>query len=123
MKGDTKVFLQGCRAISTLQNGDKVLIAEACTHHPTCEDIGRVKLPALLKKFTGKTLDIDFAPGRDYPENISQYKLIIHCGSCMLNRQETMSRIISAQNLNIPITNYGMAISCCQGVLDDVLIP
>ncbi len=123
LKGDTKVFLQGCRAISTLQNGDKVLIAEACTHHPTCEDIGRVKLPALLKKFTGKTLDIDFAPGRDYPENISQYKLIIHCGSCMLNRQETMSRIISAQNLNIPITNYGMAISCCQGVLDDVLIP
>lgn len=123
LKGDTKIFLQGCQAISTLQDGDKVLIAEACTHHPTCEDIGRVKLPALLKKFTGKALDIDFAPGRDYPGNISQYKLIIHCGSCMLNRQETMWRIISAQNLNIPITNYGMAISCCQGVLDDVLIP
>ncbi len=123
LKGDTKIFLQGCQAISQLQDNDKVLIAEACTHHPTCEDIGRVKLPGLLKKFTGKTLDIDFAPGRDYPDNISQYKLIIHCGSCMLNRQETLWRIHTAQQHNIPITNYGMAISYCQRVLDKVLIP
>ena len=123
LKGDTTVFMQGCRAIQQLQDNDKVLIAEACTHHPTCEDIGRVKLPAMLKKATGKTLDFTFAPGRDYPENISDFKLIIHCGSCMLNRKETLWRIECAVRNNIPITNYGMAISYCQGVLDKVLVP
>ena len=123
LKGDTKIFMQGCRAISTLQDNDKVLIAEACTHHPTCEDIGRVKLPLLLQKATGRKLDFTFAPGRDYPENIRDFKLIVHCGSCMLNRKETLWRIECAQRSNIPITNYGMAISWCQGVLDKVLVP
>ena len=123
LKGDTAIFMQGCRAIQNLQDNDKILIAEACTHHPTCEDIGRVKLPAMLKKATGKALDFTFAPGRDYPENISDFKLIIHCGSCMLNRKETLWRIECAVQNNIPITNYGMAISWCQGVLDRVLIP
>lgn len=123
LKGDTNIFMQGCRAIPDLQDNDKILIAEACTHHPTCEDIGRVKLPAMLKKATGKALDFTFAPGRDYPENISEFKLIIHCGSCMLNRKETLWRIECAVQNNIPITNYGMAISWCQGVLDRVLIP
>ncbi len=123
LKGDTKIFMQGCQAISKLQNGDKVLIAEACTHHPTCEDIGRVKLPSMLQKATGKELDFTFAPGRDYPENIKDFKLIIHCGSCMLNRKETLWRIECARLSNIPITNYGMAISWCQGVLEKVLIP
>ncbi|MBO5924404.1 MAG: [FeFe] hydrogenase H-cluster maturation GTPase HydF [Lentisphaeria bacterium] len=123
LKGDTKIFMQGCQAIKTLQDNDKVLIAEACTHHPTCEDIGRVKLPMMLKKATGKTLDFTFAPGRDYPENIDKFKLIIHCGSCMLNRKETLWRIEQARQNNIPITNYGMAISWCQGVLEKVLIP
>ena len=123
LKGDTGVFMQGCRAIANLQDGDKVLIAEACTHHPTCEDIGRVKLPKMLSKATGKKLDFVFAPGRDFPEDISEFKLIVHCGSCMLNRQETLSRIRQAQAAGIPIANYGMAISYCQGVLDSVLIP
>ncbi len=123
LKGDTKIFMQGCKAIACLQENDKVLIAEACTHHPTCEDIGRVKLPMMLKKATGKTLDFTFAPGRDYPENIRDFKLIIHCGSCMLNRKETLWRIEQAQQYNVPITNYGMAISWCQGVLEKVLIP
>ena len=106
-----------------LNKNDKVLIAEACTHHPTCEDIGRVKLPMLLQKATGKKLDFTFAPGRDYPENIQDFKLIVHCGSCMLNRKETLWRIECAVKNNVPITNYGMAISWCQGVLDKVLIP
>jgi [FeFe] hydrogenase H-cluster maturation GTPase HydF len=123
LKGDTNIFMQGCRAIQNLQDNDKILIAEACTHHPTCEDIGRVKLPAMLQKATGKALDFTFAPGRDYPENISDFKLIIHCGSCMLNRKETLWRIEQARQNNIPITNYGMAISWCQGVLEKVLIP
>ena len=123
LKGDTTVFMQGCNAIGQLQAGDRILIAEACTHHPTCEDIGRVKLPGMLRKATGKELIFDFAPGRDYPEQIEQYKLIIHCGSCMLNRQETLWRIKQAQAANIPITNYGMAISWCQGVLEKVLVP
>ena len=123
LKGDTKIFMQGCRAIKELQDNDKVLIAEACTHHPTCEDIGRVKLPMLLQKATGKKLDFTFAPGRDYPENIQDFKLIVHCGSCMLNRKETLWRIECAVKNNVPITNYGMAISWCQGVLDKVLIP
>ena len=123
LKGDTRVFMQGCAAIAGLCDGDKVLIAEACTHHPTCEDIGRVKLPKMLGKATGKKLEFVFAPGRDFPEDISGFKLIIHCGSCMLNRQETLSRIRQAQAAGIPIANYGMAISYCQGVLDSVLIP
>ena len=123
LKGDTKIFMQGCKAIATLRDGDKVLIAEACTHHPTCEDIGRVKLPKLLQKATGKQLQFDFAPGRDYPENIADYALIVHCGSCMLNRQETLWRLECARRAGVPITNYGMAISYCQGVLDKVLVP
>ena len=123
LKGDTKIFMQGCRAIDKLQDNDRILIAEACTHIATCEDIGRVKLPNLLKKYTGKKLEFDFAPGRDFPEKLEQYKLIVHCGSCMLNRQETLYRIACAQRAQIPITNYGMAISHCQSVLDKVLVP
>lgn len=123
LKGDTQIFMQGCAAIAGLSDGDKVLIAEACTHHPTCDDIGRVKLPKMLSKATGKKLEFVFAPGRDFPEDISGFKLIVHCGSCMLNRQETLSRIRQAQAAGIPIANYGMAISYCQGVLDSVLIP
>ena len=123
LKGDTALFMQGCRKISTLADGDKVLIAEACTHHPTCEDIGRVKIPRLLQQFTGKKLEFTFAPGRDYPEDISSYALIVHCGSCMLNRQETLWRLECARKAGVPITNYGMTISYCQGVLDKVLVP
>ena len=123
LKGDTGVFMQGCAAIACLNDGDKVLIAEACTHHPTCEDIGRVKLPKMLFQATGKKLEFVFAPGRDFPEDLTGFKLIVHCGSCMLNRQETLSRIRQAQAAGIPIANYGMAISYCQGVLDSVLIP
>ena len=123
LKGDTNIFMQGCRAIRELTDGSRILIAEACTHHPTCEDIGRVKLPAMLKKATGKELEFVFAPGRDFPEDLTQFQLIIHCGSCMLNRQETLYRLQKAKEMQVPVTNYGMAISYCQGVLDKVLIP
>lgn len=123
LKGDTNIFRQGCNAIKTLRDGDRVLIAEACTHHPTCEDIGRVKIPRLLSMVTQKKLQFDFAPGRDFPDDLTQYSLIVHCGSCMITRQETLWRINCAVEHNIPITNYGMTISYCQGVLDKVLIP
>ena len=123
LKGDTTIFMQGCSKIAGLQDGDRILIAEACTHHPTCEDIGRVKIPRLLQHATGKKLEFDFAPGRDYPNDIQKYALIVHCGSCMLNRQETLWRLESARLAGVPITNYGMTISYCQGVLDKVLIP
>ncbi len=123
LKGDVNVFYAGCRAIDALQDGDRVLIAEACTHHPTCEDIGRVKIPRWLTQKTGKKLDFAFAPGRDFPTAVSQFKLIVHCGGCMLNRKETLWRIRQAEQANVPITNYGMAISYCQGVLDQVMRP
>ena len=122
LKGDTKIFMQGCQAIKSLLDNDKVLIAEACTHHPTCEDIGRVKLPMMLQKATGKKLDFVFAPGRDFPENLSGYKLIVHCGSCMLNRQETLRRLARAEAAGIPIANYGMAIAYCQNVLSRIAL-
>lgn len=123
LKGDIALFLQGCSKIKDLQDGDRVLIAEACTHHPTCEDIGRVKIPRLLQQKTGKKLEFVFAPGRDYPEDIEKFALIVHCGSCMLNRQETLWRLENARKAGVPITNYGMAISYCQGVLEKILVP
>ena len=120
MKGDLAAFLDGSRAIAELQDGDRVLIAEACTHHATCEDIGRVKIPRLLSRKTGKKLEFAFASGHDYPADLAGYRLIVHCGSCMLNRKETLWRIRTAQAANIPIVNYGMTISYCQGVLERV---
>jgi len=123
LKGDTGIFMQGCQAISSLRDGDCILIAEACTHHPTCEDIGRIKIPRLLSKVTGKELQFEFAPGRDFPEDLQKYALIVHCGSCMLNRQETLWRINCALEAKVPITNYGMTISYCQGAPEKVLVP
>ena len=121
LKGDIAKFTAGVRAIDNLQPGDRVLMAEACTHHATHEDIGRVKIPALLEKRAGGKLEFEFSGGRDFPEDLSRYKLIVHCGSCMLNRRETLRRIERAGN--IPITNYGMAISHCRGVLRRVMSP
>ena len=120
MKGDLKAFLAGCGAIDRLRDGDRVLIAEACTHHATCEDIGRVKIPRLLGAKTGKKLEYSFASGHDFPDDIARFQLIVHCGSCMLNRKETLWRIREAERAGVPIVNYGMTISYCQGVLDRV---
>ena len=121
LKGDIVRLAAGTNAIAALRPGDRVLMAEACTHHATHEDIGRVKIPRLLEKQAGGKLEFDFAGGRDFPEDLSPYKLIVHCGSCMLNRRETLRRLERAGN--VPITNYGMAISYCRGVLKRVLSP
>lgn len=116
LKGDLDEFVSGANAISELKDGDKVLILESCTHHAIEDDIGRVKIPNLLRKKTGKDLIIENYAGHDFPE-ISDYKLIIHCGACMTNRREILSRILIANSKNVPITNYGVAISYCLGIL------
>ncbi|MGP1579714.1 MAG: [FeFe] hydrogenase H-cluster maturation GTPase HydF [Wolinella sp.] len=117
LKGDLTILSRGARAIHTLKEGDKVLIAEACTHHALEDDIGRVKIPHLLRQFTGKTLEIHHCNGKDYPENLKSYKLIIHCGACTLNQAAMLSRLAKAQESHLPITNYGIALSLFQGVL------
>ena len=122
LKGDLDLLYSGAKAIGTLQDGDRILIAEACTHHAADDDIGRVKIPRLIEKKSGKRLTFDVI-SRDFPDDLSKYKLIIHCGSCMLNRQETLSRLEFARDCGIPVTNYGMAISYCQGVLERAMSP
>lgn len=117
LKGDLKAFAEGAKAIDELKDGDKVLILESCTHHAIEDDIGRVKIPNLLLKKTGKNLVIDNYAGHDLPD-ISKYNLIIHCGACMTNRREVLSRILLANEKGIPITNYGMTISYCLGIMD-----
>jgi [FeFe] hydrogenase H-cluster maturation GTPase HydF len=120
-KGDLDTAVAGAKTIDNLKPGDKVLIAEACTHHALEDDIGRVKIPRWLRQYTGLDLPIDTYTGHDFPENISEYKLIIHCGSCMLNRRETLWRYELAKAHGIPITNYGVCISFLQGVLERVI--
>ena len=117
LKGDLAAFRKGAEAIANLQDGDKVLILESCTHHAIEDDIGRVKIPALLRKKTGKNLIIENYAGHDFPD-ISSYKLIIHCGACMTNRREILSRILKANEAGVPVTNYGITISYCLGILE-----
>lgn len=116
LKGDLQAFKDGASAIENLKDGDKVLILESCTHHAIEDDIGRVKIPNLLKKKTGKDLIIENYAGHDFPE-IKDYKLIVHCGACMTNRREVLSRILKANEQGVPITNYGVVISYCLGIL------
>lgn len=120
LKGDLNAFSQGAKSIEKLQDGDRVLILESCTHHAIEDDIGSVKIPNLLRKKTGKNLIIDNIAGHDFPD-ISKYKLIIHCGACMTNRREVLSRILLASENNVPITNYGICISYCLGILPRAL--
>lgn len=117
LKGDFQEFLKGANAIDSLKNGAKVLIAESCTHHPIEDDIARVKIPKLLEKKTEKSLIFEHFSGHDFPNNLEDYQLIIHCGGCMTNKKEILSRILKAKQNNIPITNYGMAIAHCIGIL------
>ena len=122
-KGDLQTFVDGARTIDELEPGDKVLIAEACTHHRICEDIGQTKIPRWLTQYVGGKLDFTFTQGHDFPENISDYKLIIHCGSCVFNPRLLMSRILKCGSQNIPITNYGIAISYSLGIFERALRP
>lgn len=116
-KGFLRTAVKGAAAISRLEDGDCVLISEGCTHHRQCGDIGSVKLPALLKKYTGKDLKIELSSGRDFPEELSPFSLIIHCGGCMLNGREVEYRRKSAEDQLVPFTNYGTAIALMNGIL------
>jgi [FeFe] hydrogenase H-cluster maturation GTPase HydF len=122
-KGGLIEAVRGVCAIERLKPGDKVLIAEGCSHHAIEDDIGRVKIPRWLRQYLGFDVGIDVCSGRDYPENISDYKLVVHCGSCMLTRRETLSRMHEAARAGVPVTNYGICISFLQGVLERVLSP
>lgn len=122
-KGDLMEEVVGSAYADSLEDGDKVLIAEACSHHPLQDDIGRVKIPRWLQEYLGKRLDFEVSVGRDFPEDLQKYKLIIHCGSCMLTRREKLVRIAKAREQGVPITNYGILISKCKGVLERVLSP
>jgi len=123
MKGDLSLLASGCAAIASLRPGDRVMIAESCTHHAGSDDIGRVKIPRLLEQKVGGKLDFIFASGADFPADLSRFALVIHCGGCMLNRKAMLNRLRAVQNAGVPVTNYGMCISCCSGVLEQVLSP
>ena len=116
-KGVLDTAVSGITAIESLSDGDKILIAEGCTHHRQCDDIGTVKLPRWIKGYTGKNIQFDFSSGTGFPEDLSQYKMIIHCGGCMLNDREVNSRMKKASLQGIPFTNYGIAIAYMNGIL------
>ena len=122
-QGNLMEELKGIAAIDKLEPGDKILISEACSHHPNEDDIGRVKIPRWLRNYLGFEVEIDVRSGRDYPENLEDYKAIIHCGGCMLTRNEKLVRIEKANLKSVPITNYGLLISHMHGVLGNVLEP
>ena len=117
-KGELDVTYKGASTLDELSDNDKVLICEGCTHHRQCDDIGTVKLPKWIEKYTGKSLRFDFTSGGEFPKDLSEYKLIVHCGGCMLNEKEIKRRICIAEEQNVPITNYGIAIAKINGILD-----
>jgi len=123
LKGDLATFVNGSKKLDSLKDGDKILILESCSHHAIEDDIGRVKIPKLVRMYSGKEIDFEHFSGHDFPENIDKYSLIIHCGACMTNRREILNRINIAQSKNIPITNYGIAIAKCLGILDRAIKP
>ena len=122
-KGNLEEAVRGAKAIHELQDGDTVLISEGCTHHRQCGDIGTVKFPKWLEDFTGKKLQYAFTSGTDFPEDLSPYKLVIHCGGCMLNEREMRSRAKHAADEGVPMTNYGVAIAEIHGILDRCINP
>ncbi len=122
-KGDLPLMVEGASALDRLQDGDRVLIAEACSHHVQEEDIGRVKLPALVRRYSGKRIEFDVVAGHDFPDNLESYALVLHCGACMFNRAEMVRRLLECQRRGVPITNYGVAIAKLQGVMPRVVAP
>jgi [FeFe] hydrogenase H-cluster maturation GTPase HydF len=122
-KGDLAEFVRGAMAIERLRPGDRVLIADACSHHPIGDDIARVKIPRWLTQYVGGKLEIVNTQGRDWPEDLPEYKLIIHCGACMWNRREVLSRVLKARQAGVPITNFGMSIAWSLGVFSRALAP
>lgn len=122
-KGDLPYYIEGARQLDALTEQSRVLIAECCTHAPLSEDIGRVKIPRMLKKRVGEKLTIDFVSGTDFPQDLSSYDLIIQCGACMFNRKYVLSRIDRAKQQKIPMTNYGVTIAHITGILEQVTTP
>jgi len=116
-KGFLETALSGAAALDTLRDGDKILVCEGCTHHRQCDDIGTVKIPRWIKSYSGKEPEFCFCSGGDFPEDLSPYKLIIHCGACMLNEREMQHRRRQAEAQESPFTNYGTAIARIQGIL------
>ena len=117
-KGELKPYAEGVKALETIQDGDRILISEGCTHHRQCDDIGTVKLPRWIRGYTGVEPEFSFTSGVEFPEDLSPYKMIIHCGGCMLNAREMRYRIACTRDAGVPITNYGMAIAYMNGILE-----
>ncbi len=123
LRGDLKEFVRGVKTIDKLKAGSRILVLESCAHHPIGEDIGRVKIPRWIRQYTGVDLEFVHRQGHDFPSDLSLYQLIVHCGACMLNRREVISRILRCREAGVPITNYGVAITYSLGVLDRALSP
>ena len=121
-KGDLKYYVEGARFIDSLNEKSRVLIAECCTHAPLTEDIGRVKIPRLLRKRFGEGLQVDVVSGTDFPDELTKYDLVIQCGGCMFNRRYILSRIDKARMVSVPMTNYGVAIAHLTGILDKIVM-
>ncbi|HPY90942.1 MAG TPA: [FeFe] hydrogenase H-cluster maturation GTPase HydF [Lentisphaeria bacterium] len=122
-KGDLEANVRGARELSQLQEGDKVLISEGCTHHRQCNDIGTVKLPNWIRQFTGKNMTYQYTSGTEFPDDLTPFRLIIHCGACMLNEREVKYRMKCAHDQGVPMTNYGVAIAYMHGILKRTLQP
>ena len=122
-KGDLETMVRGAKAIDHLKPGDKVLISESCTHHRVEDDIGTVKIPRWLRQHVGGELIVDHSSGLTFPQNLSEYKLVLHCGACMTNRREMLARIVQVQQAGVPIVNYGVAIAALMGILHRALSP
>ncbi len=123
MKGDLRTFVEGAAVIDTLEDGDKILVSEACSHHSVADDIGGIKIPRWVRQYTGKDLTFDKVQGQNYPDNLEEYRLVIHCGGCMLTPKAMCFRMDEALRRRVPITNYGVAISFVHGVLHRALSP
>ena len=122
-KGNLEVLVEGAKALLALKPGDKVLMSEGCTHHRVEDDIGTVKLPRWIRQFVGGEIQFEWSSGMSLPTDLSEYKLVVHCGACMLNRREMLARIVETQQQGVPIVNYGVAIAALQGILPRVLSP
>jgi len=122
-RGDLITQVQGTLGIDDLRTGDRVLIAEACSHHPIAEDIGRIKIPRWLTQYVGGKLEFTHVQGHDFPEDLSAYKLVVHCGACMINRREMLSRIMRCRQAGVPFTNYGLTIAYSLGIFERALEP
>lgn len=116
-------MIANVNALDYIQDGDQILISEGCNHHRQCEDIGTIKIPSWIEQYTGKQLVFHFSSGNDFPEDLSKYALIVHCGGCMLNEKEMQSRTLRAREANVPIINYGALIAKVNGIFERAISP